>query len=57
MDPSWKKLYEDLNNPNVSKENKDKIWTFIHNESRRFMEFAYPTLNVSADSILVSKDL
>ena len=27
MDPSWKKAYDDLKDPNVSKEDKDKIWT------------------------------
>lgn len=29
MDESWQKLYDDLKDPNVSKEDKDKIWTFI----------------------------
>ena len=44
MDESWQKLYDDLKDPNVSKEDKDKIWTFIQNESQRFMEFAYPSI-------------
>lgn len=51
MDPSWKKLYDDLKDPNVSKESKDKIWTFITNESRLFMEFAYPTSRMSVEDM------
>lgn len=51
MDPSWQKLYDTLNDPNVSKEGKDKIWSFIHLESRRFMEFAYPPLNLSVEDM------
>ena len=47
MDESWQKLYDDLKDPNVSKEAKDKIWTFIQNESQRFMEFAYPRIAIS----------
>lgn len=51
MDPSWKKLYDDLKDPNVPKEAKDRIWTFIHNESRLFMEFAYPSLNINVKNM------
>ena len=40
-----------MKDPNVSKEGKDKIWTFIHSESRLFMEFAYPTLNLSVEDM------
>lgn len=50
MDKSWQKLYDDLKDPNVSKESKDKIWTFIQNESRLFMEFAYPRIAISDES-------
>ena len=51
MDPSWQKLYDTLKDPNVSKEGKDKIWSFIHSESIRFMEFAYPPLNLSVEDM------
>jgi len=57
MDPSWQKLYDDLKDPNVSKESKDKIWTFIHNESRLLMEFAYPPLNLSAEFMQKAIDM
>lgn len=56
MDPSWQKLYDTLKDPNVSKEGKDKIWSFIHSESIRFMEFAYPPLNLSAEVMQIAID-
>ena len=51
MDPSWQKLYDTLKDPTVSKESKDKIWSFIHLESRRFMEFAYLPLNLNVEDM------
>ena len=51
MDPSWQRLYDKLNDPNVPKDAKDRIWTFIHTESRRFMEFAYPSFNINVEDM------